>query len=716
MIDGRGRAKITDFGLASLAQVVEGDEVRADTPQYMSPEQHAGKEVSVRSDIYALGLVLYELFTGKRAFEAATTAEIMRLQEQSTPTSPSTHVEGLDPAVERIILGCLEKEPARRPDSALSVAAALPGGDPLAAALAAGEIPSPDMVANAGGEGALKPSIAVACLVFFVLFLALLILRDNYFPHRVNLYNYVPLDKPPEVLIHDAQGIIERLCVSENVADIAYGYAANSAYLTYIQENDSSPDRWERLHSAQPSAMFFWYRQSPRLLFPERGLNTTVDARDPPFEVSGMVSVELDLAGRLRFLRVVPPQVDEGAKERPEPAWPLLFEAAGLELDAFASVEPTWVPKDFCDARAAWEGFYPTEPEMPIRIEAGAFRGRLSSFEIIEPWRKPERMEQHLESLPGKAVGVIFTTIFIAIMAGAILLARRNLRLGRGDRRGASRLALFAIALGLVEWVLIASHAPNFFAEFAQLMDGLIPAVAVGCLVWLIYVALEPFLRRRWPEALVSWNRVLTGRLRDPRVGRDILAGAVGIGLLGLLNILRDLPQNFLDYPFEEPGVGVNPDFLLGTTNVLNLMNTALGLGVLLPILLLFVLLLLRIVFRKQWIAFGALVALCELFVLVAFYTAGISEPISIIVVLVHQLLLFVIVFFLFRRFGLLSLCAFFFLSMSVGAAKPPLDLTAWYGRGSATIMLITLVFVGWAFYISIGGLSRLGGGLVPEE
>jgi serine/threonine-protein kinase len=159
MIDGRGRAKITDFGLASLAEGIEGDEARAGTPQYMSPEQHAGKEVTVRSDIYSLGLVLYELFTGKRPFEAPTAAEIRELQDESSPTTPSSHVEGLDRAVERIILRCLEKQPAERPPSALAVAAVLPGGDPLAAALAAGETPSPDLVAAAGGEGGLRPAI-----------------------------------------------------------------------------------------------------------------------------------------------------------------------------------------------------------------------------------------------------------------------------------------------------------------------------------------------------------------------------------------------------------------------------------------------------------------------------------------------------------------------------------------------------------------------------
>ncbi|MGH9810559.1 MAG: serine/threonine-protein kinase, partial [Terriglobia bacterium] len=69
MIDGRGQVLIMDFGLAALADQVAGAEVRNGTPAYMAPEQLAGKEVSERSDIYALGLVLYEVFTGQRAFK-----------------------------------------------------------------------------------------------------------------------------------------------------------------------------------------------------------------------------------------------------------------------------------------------------------------------------------------------------------------------------------------------------------------------------------------------------------------------------------------------------------------------------------------------------------------------------------------------------------------------------------------------------------------------
>src|SRR5271157_648015 len=164
MLDGRGRAVITDFGLAGLVDQIQGADVRSGTPAYMSPEQLAGKEVTAKSDVYSLGLVLYEIFTGKRAFEADTLAELVQIRNEQPVSNPSSWVKDLDPVVERVIMRCLEQEPAARPASALAVAAALPGGDPLAAALAAGETPSPEMVAAAGEKEGIAPRAAVAGL------------------------------------------------------------------------------------------------------------------------------------------------------------------------------------------------------------------------------------------------------------------------------------------------------------------------------------------------------------------------------------------------------------------------------------------------------------------------------------------------------------------------------------------------------------------------
>ena len=164
MLDGAGKVRITDFGLAGAS----GEAIRAGTPAYMAPEQLAGHEVTARSDIYSLGLLLYELFTGQRALEGKNLAELIQKREQAGIPAPTTVVKTLDPQIETAVMRCLNPQPDERPPSALAVAAALPGGDPLAAALAAGETPSPDMVAAAGQTEALHLAVGLALVATIV--------------------------------------------------------------------------------------------------------------------------------------------------------------------------------------------------------------------------------------------------------------------------------------------------------------------------------------------------------------------------------------------------------------------------------------------------------------------------------------------------------------------------------------------------------------------
>ncbi|HUI44064.1 MAG TPA: serine/threonine-protein kinase, partial [Terriglobia bacterium] len=195
MLDGRGRAVMTDFGLAGLAGQVEGYDVRSGTPAYMAPEQLAGREVTAKSDLYSLGLVLYEIFTGKRAFDADTLAGLVKQRSEMPISSPSTWVKDLDPAVERVIMRCLDADPAQRPASALAVAAALPGGDPLAAALAAGETPSPQMVAAAGEKEGIVPRQAVGALSAIVAGMAIV----TFIGMRVSGLRMMDAPLPPDV-------------------------------------------------------------------------------------------------------------------------------------------------------------------------------------------------------------------------------------------------------------------------------------------------------------------------------------------------------------------------------------------------------------------------------------------------------------------------------------------------------------------------------------
>ena len=193
MIDGRGQVRLTDFGLAALAAEIPLSDLRSGTPAYMSPEQKAGKEVTARSDIYALGLVLHEMFTCK--------------QRTSTQSNPSDLVKDFDPAIERLILRCLEEEPRRRPNSALGVAMALPGADPVAAALAAGETPSPEMVAASQEKEGFSVRAATLCFAAVVLCFAL----GLWLSDRIGFLAHSPVPLPPEALADRAQQLIRTL-------------------------------------------------------------------------------------------------------------------------------------------------------------------------------------------------------------------------------------------------------------------------------------------------------------------------------------------------------------------------------------------------------------------------------------------------------------------------------------------------------------------------
>src|SRR6185369_10222701 len=195
MIDGRGRARITDFGLAVAADAQPDGELSG-TPAYMAPEQLAGRGASVRSDLYALGLVLYELYTGRKAFDGATFQELRRKHTEDPPASPSTITPGFDPVVERVILRCLEKDPSARPGSASQVSAALPGGDPIAAALAAGETPSPEMIAAAGVQGAVAPAKAWTLLGGVLLTVAAILVLSRYSMDQ----GVMPFPRSPDAL------------------------------------------------------------------------------------------------------------------------------------------------------------------------------------------------------------------------------------------------------------------------------------------------------------------------------------------------------------------------------------------------------------------------------------------------------------------------------------------------------------------------------------
>jgi serine/threonine-protein kinase len=528
MIDGRGSAKITDFGLAGLAEGFEGAEVRVGTPAYMAPEQLAGREVTVKSDIYALGLVLYELFTGSRAFEAKTPEEIARLQLESTPASPSSHVDGLDPAVERLILRCLERDPSARPSSVMAVAAALPGGDPLAAALAAGETPSPEMVAAAGPQGGLKLWQAGTCLAVLMVGIALAwISNGSYYLHAT-----VPMPKSFDVLREDAREVAGSLGYDKAPSDSVAAYEFVYSEYYEIGRSEEPWGGWDALSRPEQTVLRFSYRQRETGSLIPSGFWGRVSRSDPP-DMPGDIAVSLSLEGKLLFLQANPAATDgtqEADDPTPEVDWPSLFQAAGLDQASFERVPPETRPPVFADTRAAWTGVVPGEGERPLRIEAAACEGKPVYFERRYSHDREDSQvagneDEEDQSRPSQIALVVFILItFGFLVVGSLLLAVRNLALGRGDRRGAFRISLFIFVLVIARW-LVSGHHVASLDEMTLVVKTLARSAGLAVLAWLLYITLEPYIRRFWPRAMISWNRLLAGRFGDPLVGRDVLLG-----------------------------------------------------------------------------------------------------------------------------------------------------------------------------------------------
>jgi serine/threonine-protein kinase len=670
----------------------------------MAPEQLAGQEVSVRSDIYALGLVLYEMFTGKRAFEAETLAEMTKLREESAPPSLQSLVRDLDPSVELVVLRCLEKDPHKRPASALAVAAGLPGGDPLAAALAAGETPSPELVAAATDREALRPMTALVCVVAIAACLA----GIPFLRSQSAWISKTPFENSPEALAQRARDIARTFGYTAKPVDSAYGMQYAADYLQDLNQNGKSRATLTHLATGQPTPILFWYRTSPRyMLAAEFGSNGSVTADDPALDVSGMVEIELDPQGRLVSFAAVPPQVDKS----PPAAKPLdssaLFAAAGLDPARFQATEPNWTPLVSSDQRAAWTGTYAGD-QNPLRIEAASWRGKLVYFASINPWTRPDRMQPAGTTVVLKILLVVVLSLLCGVVVAACLLARHNVRLGRADWRSAFRLAGVLLALGMSSWALATHHMPSA-TELIIIIMGFSSNLLAVVLIWVLYVALEPAVRRRWPQTIISWTRVLGGRLRDPVVGGHMLVGilyglfsALATEILAFVSVRSTgVPSQTVQFQtFESVArvasiwIGILPNSILSTLGVF------------------FLFFVFRLIFRKEWLA---AVAFVLFFTALATLATNAIMSASALITAPIRLLQYVVMLLVMLRFGLFPFVA----GSAVGAALILLpftaDFSAWYAGSTIFGLTCVLALSGYAFYTSLGGRPLFKAGFLEE-
>ncbi len=688
MIDGRGHARITDFGLAvGTADSTEGEV--AGTPAYMAPEAFEGKPATVQSDLYALGMVLFELYTGNRPWEASKVSDWRAKHFREQPTPPSKLSPDIDAAVERVILRCLEKDPATRPRSAIQVASALPGGNPLAAAIAAGETPSPEMVAASGEEGGLRATKAWGLLAAVVAGLLLIV----FLAQHSSLANLLPMDKSPEVLSADARKIAAALGYSDPPADSAYWFDADPSYWLYSGKIPA-PKRYRDIGNEFPLPMQFWYRQSPRPL--RTAYPFEVSSRDPMPFFSGEWKIGMDSAGRLDYFAVIGPEEDALLKDEGPADWRPLFTAAGLDPQQSHSTDARSLPDVPSDKNFAWET---NAHGKTLQVQGASYHNKIVFFRVVAPWARPERINPTQPSLAARFGTGLFVSMLFIILAICIVFARRNLKQGRGDSRGAIWVAIVVLTV-----VLLGQALSNHYVAEADwilacffLSAGL--ALTNVSQFFLLYVALEPYVRRAWPEILISWSRLVAGGWKNPLVGRDVLIGVLfGIGMASVGYARIAVPDWFAIAGIT-PGGPASQSWREGSvflgnvvTNILGLMDGVGSLAV--------VFIVAKLTHSKTA---GILVAAL---LVIGINLTGENIPIELFLAVVFATLWLTCL----MRVGLLSICVSRCVAYILGDGVATSDLSRWYAWRGLVELGVVLAIAIYGFKVSLAGKPIFGG------
>src|SRR5579872_319565 len=684
MLDRGGNVVVMDFGLAAVADQLLGAEARSGTPAYMAPEQLRGEEVTARSDIYSLGLVLYEIFTGRRAYETTIMAELLRMQEHAEITSMSSIAAEIEPAVEKAIRRCLDPEPAKRPPSALSVSAALPGGDPLAAALAAGETPSPELVAASGqSEGlSLRKSIPITVTI------AALIVALPFVRVYGELHSMVPMETSAEAMASKVREYAATLGYTDIPADRKYDWHWIWSWNLRAHKESKSVDETRRWLQVEPPLQL-GYRESPMPLIADPDGEVT-EERPAPL-MSGMIEAWVNSKGELRRFQAVPPQMDK-------PTPPRDFDVAtisrlvGFDLSKWQETSPALTPLYAFDSLKTWKGRHPVLP-YDVTVEVAAWHGRVTEIYVLSPWSQPARVAA---SRTPSWQDNLATTLEKALAAFAFLLsaflAARNLRVGRGDPRGALRLAVALFGLYGVAW-LFSTHWVANIAMFNIFTTNAALWIMAAGFTWLLYVGLEPSVRARWPHAMVTWSRVLVGKWRDALVCTHVLYGA----LLGVLIVGLFVSAQWASEAHNNVGGAANPEVGVSAAFwIANIMDRARG-SVELGLTAFFALFCFRAVFKRDWIASIAAA------ILFAIQESDVWHGGAALINFGFYLVIFAALTFVLLRLGLLAIIVAVFFADTLIQTPGPQTLTKPYEWAVVMYPALALAIVLWAFWGTSG-------------
>ena len=685
MIDGRGRARISDFGLAALAFDETNSGVIAGTPRYMAPEQFTGARPTVRSDLYALGLVMAEVFTGSPVIQGNTLRQISEEQRSAEQISLRALVPGLDERIDEVVRACLRQDPQRRPQSAGEVLERLPPRDPLAAAVAAGETPSPGMVVEAGETGELsraKASLALLAVLAGLFLVAVLAGRTTLYARRPIL--------APEVLENRARDLLQRVAPGVRIGDTAAWMSLDGRASEFLAEGMAT-----ETYRSRTARLLYHLRTSPEALS-ARNTEFRVLDNDPPFDRSGMTRVIVDQDGRLTELAVVPPQRESAPQTKSAPDWMPLLRETGIDTARLTAAASEWAAPFDTDAKFAWTGV-DARTAMPLRIETGAYHGRPVWLLVVTPFTRPERMLTSSPALMNRIATAMNLFFLIAIPILVTLLAMRNIRRGHVDLRGAAKAGLFVGVSSFLTGVVRADHSTSFHDEWLAVSIMVAYAAFWGAVVWGSYVAAEPLVRRRWPKMMIGWSRLLAGRWRDPMIGRETLAG-VGAGIAVLLAWHASvLVPDLLGHDVDPLAYAVTP--LGSARQAIYYLMRALGESTLRAIGAAVVLLVFRVVLRHP-IASNAMTVLV---LTLSFLGDTTAPPIFRVA---YAVFAGCVVLFLLTRIGVLSVGVTAGTIIVMRSLPVTLDVATWYFARGALAIAAVLILIAFGFLVSLGAKS----------
>jgi serine/threonine-protein kinase len=374
---------------------------------------------------------------------------------------------------------------------------------------------------------------------------------------------------------------------------------------------------------------------------------------------------------------------------------------AGFDPAKWRAVTPERNPPIYANARAAWEGTWPTAPAVPVRLEAAALDGKPVYFEAVFPWTPPPSTPSPLLTPNQRAANLSILVALAVTILSAAVFAQRNVRAGRGDRRGARRLSAFVFIAVFVSWFFGESHVATVW-EVALVVMALAASLLTAAFCWMAYLAAEPFLRRHSPEVLISWTRLLAGELRDPLVGRDVLIGCAAGPLVAAAAIVSLVLPEWRG----QPASVVFADFygvVYGIQAVVPLLVWRAAQAVVAGLLCVFLLLVLRLVLRSPWAAAAVFVFGTSA---IFGFAAGTDHFVITFSSSVINLAAFV---WLIVRFGLLAAVAQFYVWGLFIFFPVTGDLSAWYAGGGVTALVVLAALTLYGFTTALGGRPALG-------